>query len=147
MCIYIYIHIHVYIYIYICIIGLSLSLSAGPADDIGWPSFPGRLLTRKFGRDQRDFRQRDCTESFGVMRFVMLWTTLFSSFECTRELGAFQMRGFACWEKQPQSGALGAANQQPASWVSLGPTCGFPWCADFPDDLVVWLTVSLPSLT
>ena len=37
-----------------------------------------------------------------------------------------EMRGFAFREKQPQSGALGTANRQPASCVSLSQYAAFP---------------------
>ena len=62
----------------------------------------------------------------------MAWVTEFSGKAPYRE-----MRGFAGREKHPQSEALGAANQQPASQVSLRPICGLPWYADFPADLVI----------
>ena len=48
-----------------------------------------------------------------------------------------EIRGLAVRERQPQSGALGTANRQPASIVSLEPLCGLPWYSDFPDDPVI----------
>ena len=47
------------------------------------------------------------------------WVTAFSAKPVYRE-----MRGFAGREQQLQSGALGTANQQPASRVAVGPIHG-----------------------
>ena len=71
---YVCIHIYIYIYIYITISILycySNSSQAACKQAGATRSEAGRRCGR-LGRDQRDFRQRACTENRGAIRFVMV---------------------------------------------------------------------------
>ena len=55
-------------FIFITIAGI---VGSAPASSRAWSSELGRNVCY-FGRDQRDFRQRGCTENRGAIRLVMV---------------------------------------------------------------------------
>ena len=111
--------IHIYIYIYRQVV------TTQPAH-LGWPSSPGKLCTpcgdEVWHGVTSGVSRKTCTKN-RQRRWGATWCYIGVSCETSKTLNETphlyreyrEMRGFAGRERQPRSGALGAANQQPAS--------------------------------